>query len=84
MPATPGWSVSALRVLRKDEVHAVSDVIAEIVAYVAYSIQPRERGAAAVSGQCNGNGKGRNSLDLDLGYYRSIPSLVASRVSLLP
>ena len=48
----------ALRVFRKDIVHAVSDAIAEIVADIAYLIQPGEEGIPAVDGQCNRNGMG--------------------------
>ena len=48
----------ALRVLRKDIVHAVSDAIAEIVADVAYLIQPGVEGVPTVDGQCNRNGMG--------------------------
>ena len=50
--------MTALRVLRKDIVHALSNAIADIVADVAYLIQPGKEGVPAVDGQCNRDGMG--------------------------
>ena len=43
---------TALGVLGKDGIHAVSDAVATLVAYGANSIQPSDEGVPAAGGQC--------------------------------
>ena len=52
-----GQTALTLRVLRKKVVHVVSDAIAEIVADLAYSVQPRNQGIPAVIRQFIRNGE---------------------------
>jgi hypothetical protein len=45
------WSVPALRVFLKEEIHTVTDAIAELSADPGYSIDPGDQGVANVWGQ---------------------------------
>jgi hypothetical protein len=44
------WSVPALRILPKEEIHIITDAIAELLADPGYSIQPGDQGVPNVGG----------------------------------
>jgi len=52
------WSAPQLPVLRKDEIHVVSDAIPKLFADSTYSIQPGDQGVAAIGRQFIRNHEG--------------------------